>query len=470
MKYADLPEWSLRAGDWAKSYHETLSERPVRARTVPGDVLAALPEAAPEQPESMEQIFEDFKALVPAAMTHWQHPRFFAYFSANASPASIIAEHLVNSMGCNALLWETSPAATEFEVRMGDWMRQAIGLPDIFHAVIHDTATTATLCAVITMRERILGRDGLMEGLFGQQPLRIYASRDNHSSVDKAVRLSGIGQNNLVRPHLDARRSLDPDALSDAIASDLARGFRPAGLVLCCGGTATGACDRIAENIAVAREHGLYVHLDAAWAGSAMICPEFRDIWDGCAHADSIVVNPHKWLGAQLDCSLQFLRDPDEQAATLGLRPDYLRSDDKGSMRNYSEMTIALGRRFRALKLWFVLRAHGLCGLQEMIRNHCAWIRQVEAMFEADPDFEIVTTSPFALFGFRLAVDPAMRDALTAELCRRINDDGHVYLTHATCDGAGMIRVTAGTFACTREDVLSVYSKAKEIALDLNCS
>ena len=415
----------------------------------------------------MEDIFSDFERLVPDAMTHWQHPRFLAYFPANASPASMIAEQLANSMSSNCMLWQASPAATELEGKMVDWLRDAVGLPSRFSGLIHDTATTATICAVLTMRERALGWAGNSDGLQGQKVLRIYASGENHSSIDKAVRLAGIGSRNLVKIPTDRDLAVNIDDLRSAIERDLEAGLLPAGVIACIGGTANGACDNVADIIKVAKSFGLHCHVDAAWAGSAMICPEFRGIWDGIEGADSIVMNPHKWIGAQLDCSVQFLADLDPQRRTLGMRPEYLETDGGFEVVDYSELTIPLGRRFRALKLWFVLRAYGLIGLRTMVRNHVNWIRDVERMFEEDPDFQVISTSPLALFTFRYDPGRGDPDDLTRTLCNAINDDGRVFLTRASCRGMTVIRVTAGTFECTREDVMQAYLVARELSVQL---
>lgn len=468
MEYSDLAKWSARAGEWATRYFGTLRDRPVRAKAVPGEFAARIPPKAPENPESMEDIFSDFERFVPDAMTHWQHPRFLAYFPSNAAPASMIAEQLANAMSCNCMLWQASPAATELEGRMVDWLRDAVALPPRFSGLIHDTATTATVCAVLTMRERALGWTGNSHGLQGQKVLRIYASGENHSSIDKAVRLAGIGNENLVKIPTNRDLAMKPDELRSAIERDIKDGLQPAGVIACVGGTANGACDNVADIIEVAKSFDLYCHVDAAWAGSAMICPELRGIWEGVEAADSIVMNPHKWLGAQLDCSVQFLADPGPQRRTLGLRPEYLETDGGFEVVDYSELTIPLGRRFRALKLWFVLRAHGLTGLRSMIRNHINWIREVEGMFDDDPDFQVISTSPLALFAFRFNPDSGNPDEQTRRLCNAINDDGRVFLTRASCRRMTVIRVAAGTFECTREDVLQAYHVAKELSLQLD--
>ena len=458
MDHEGLRLWSKRAADWAADYHGTLRDRPVRAPLVPGAVARQLPGAAPEQAEAMEAIWQDFERIVPGGMTHWQHPRFFAYFPANAAPASMLAEQLVNAMGCNGMIWQTSPAATEVEQVMMGWLRQALGLPEEFVGTIHDSATTATLSAVLTMREQALDWQGLSRGLSGAPVLRFYASAETHSSVDKAVRVAGIGQDNLVKVPTDASFSMIPAALHAAITADRAAGKVPAGVVLCVGGTSIGAFDRIGACIAVARAEGLPVHVDAAWAGSAMICPEFRALWDGIEGADSIVFNPHKWLGAQFDCAVQFLADPTPQVKTLGLRPTYLETAGREEVVNFNEWTVPLGRRFRALKVWFTLRAYGLEGLRARIRNHVAWAVELAAVLAAIKGVQITTPPALSLFTFALADDAATEALLTA-----INEEGRVYLTQTRHEGRYVIRVQVGQFDCTREDVMEVAAAVKRL-------
>ncbi len=464
MRYEDLGFWSEKAGKWAVDYHATLGGRPVRSACRPGDIARQIPAEAPERPEPMDRIMADFERIIPDGMTHWQHPRFMAYFPANAAPASIIAEQLVNSMACNCMLWQASPAATELETVMVDWLRSALGLPAHFTGLIHDTATVATFCAILTMRERALGWTGNRQGLKDQRQLRIYASGENHNSVDRAVRFAGIGEDNLVKIDTDGKMAMEVAALRQAVEQDIARGFTPAGVVICVGGTANGACDPCADIIQLARSHDLYTHVDAAWAGSAMICPEFREMWRGVGNADSLVVNAHKWLGAQLECSVQFLADTEPQRATMGMQAEYLKTDHADGTTDLNELTLPLGRRFRALKLWFVLRAHGLEGLRDMIRNHVSWIRSTEARFEADPDFEIVSRSRLAMFTFRFNPGHGDPDRLTTELLNRINDDGRIFLTRASCGGKTVIRVVAGSFECTREDIGEGYRVTRDIA------
>lgn len=450
MNHDELRDWSKRAADWAHDYHASLRDRPVRAPLIPGKIANTLPATPPEQPEAMEAIFADFEGILPG-ITHWQHPRFFAYFPANASPASMLAEQLANAIAAQGMIWQTSPAVTEVEQVMMVWLRQALGLPEGFTGTIHDSATTATLSAVLTMREQALDWQGLTKGLSGAPRLRLYASAQTHSSVDKAARLAGIGQDNLVKIPTDSTLSMKPGALAGAIAADRAAGHLPMGVILCAGGTSVGAFDRMADCIAVARAHGLPTHVDAAWAGSAMICPEFRALWAGVEGADSIVFNPHKWLGAQFDCAVQFLRDPGPQVKTLGLRPSYLETAGREEIVNFNEWTVPLGRRFRALKLWFTLRAYGLEGLRTRIRNHVTWAAEVCEALRALPGVSIVTEPSLSLFSFACG-----DDATTAALLERINNDGRIYLTQTIHAGRYVIRVQVGQFDCTREDVMMI--------------
>ncbi len=459
MTHDELLEWSRRAAEWALDYHKGLRDRPVRAQVSYGETGAQLPVIAPETPAPMETIFADFEAIVPDAMTHWQHPRFFAYFAANASPASMLAEQLANAIAAQAMLWQTSPAATEIEQVMIGWLRDALGLDTGFTGTIHDSATTATLCAVLTMRDRALGWRPVEEGLCGGPRLRIYASAQTHSSVDKAVRLAGIGQANLVKIPTRDDHGMDPAALDAAIRADLVAGYKPAGVVICSGGTSIGAFDPVADCVAVAKAHDLYTHVDAAWAGSAMICPEFRKLWDGVDNADSVVFNPHKWLGVQFDCAVQFLRDPAPQIRSLGLRPDYLQTLGQDEIVNFNEWTVPLGRRFRALKIWFVLRAYGLEGLRVRIRNHVRWAEELADAISGMDGFEIVTPPALSLFTFRYR-----DDAATEDLLAKVNDDGRIYLTQTRHDGDFVIRVQVGQFDCTRDDVMMVAEVLTKIS------
>ncbi|MBN9235349.1 MULTISPECIES: pyridoxal phosphate-dependent decarboxylase family protein [Phyllobacteriaceae] len=466
MDSNEFRDWSRRAADWGADYRDTVRDRPVRPRVTPGSIQHSVEASPPEQAEPMEAIFADFEAKIMPGMTHWQHPRFFAYFPANAARVSVIAEYLVTAVAAQCMLWQTSPAATELETKMIDWLRQALGLPEGFSGVIQDSASSATLAAVLTMRERALGWEGNSKGLSGQKRLRVYCSNQVHTSIDRAIWVAGIGDENLVRiPTAGALRSMDMAALEAAIRADKEAGMQPAGIIACVGGTSTGGTDDIAAVADIARRHGLYLHVDAAWAGSAMICPEYRHFWAGIEKADSIVFNPHKWLGASFDCSIQFVRDPESHVRTLAIKPEYLKTHGHDGIINYSEWTVTLGRRFRALKLWFLMRAHGLEGLRTMIRNHVAWSVALAERLRNEPDFEIVTEPMLSLFSFRHRAPQGVdADEHNLRLVNAINDDGFIYLTQTRVEDRVAIRFQVGQFDATREDVEAAFDAIVQTA------
>lgn len=468
MNFEQFRSWAHKAADWAADYMGGVRARPVRAQVSPGDIARQLPAAPPVLPEEMEHIFADFERIIMPGMTHWQHPRFFAYFPANASPPSIIAEYLTATLAAQCMLWQTSPAATELETRVLDWLRQMLGLPDGFSGVIQDSASSATLAAVLTGREKALQWRGNMKGLAALPATRVYASSHVHTSIDRAVWIAGIGQDNLVRIATGDDLAMDPAALEAAILADKAAGLLPATVIASLGGTSVGATDNISAICTIARKHGLYVHVDAAWAGSAMICPEFRYLMEGSAEADSFVFNPHKWLLTNFDCCAHFVRNPDDLVKTLAIQPDYLKTHGHDGLINYSEWTVPLGRRFRALKLWFVIRAYGVENLQQIIRNHVGWARELAGLIDAADEFELVSQPMLSLFSFRFAPQGARDlDELNQRLLTAINDDGRIYLTQTRYDGKYVIRFQVGQTHVTRDDVMFAWTVIKEIAATL---
>ncbi len=460
MDWDEFAKWTKKFADWSADYHRSLPDLPVRAQTTPGETAALLPTSPPEMGEAMDDIFADFERVIMPRMTHWQHPRFFAYFPANAAPPSMLAEFLVTTVAAQCMLWQTSPAATELEGVIVDWMRQALSLPHDYTGVIQDSASSATLSAVLTMRERAIQYSGNRDGLADKGRLRIYCSDQVHSSIDRAVWVAGIGQENLVKlPTSGPRHSLNVDTLEETIKRDRAAGHVPAGIIAITGGTGIGASDDLAKVLAVAEREDLYTHLDAAWAGAAMICQEFRDdFWKGVEGYDSIVFNPHKWLGAQFDCSIQFLKDPIPQLNTLKIEPEYLATSGS-AVTNYSELTIPLGRRFRSLKLWFLIRSYGLDGLRRRLRNHVTWAVEVCEMIRSMSGFEIVTDPILSLFSFRCPGN----DTDQQRLVDAINDDGRIYLTQGAFQGRKVIRFQVGQFDTSRDDVLMAAHVIQEV-------
>jgi aromatic-L-amino-acid decarboxylase len=460
--------WAHRAADWSADYLEGVAAKPVRAQTRPGAIAALLPAAPPEAGEPMAAIMADVDAILMPGMTHWQHPRFFAYFPANSSPPSVIAEYLTATMAAQCMLWQTAPAATELETRVLDWLRQMIGLEVGFHGVIQDSASSATLAAILAGRERTLGYQGNRDGLASHPPVRVYTSEQAHSSIDKAIWIAGIGQANLVKIPVLADDGIDPEALQAAVRADRDAGLLPAVVIATVGSTSVGATDDLAAVGRVAKEEGLFFHVDAAWAGSAMICPELRGMIEGVAAADSLVFNPHKWLLANFDCTAHFVRDPSGLVRTLGIQPDYLKTEGKDGFINYSEWSIPLGRRFRALKLWFVIRSYGVEALRAMIRAHRARAAELAGRIEAHPDFELVTGPALSLLTFRYRpAGAADLDRLNARLLEAINDDGRIYLTQTRYRGAYVIRVSIGQLYTTKADVDLAWDVIREIATGL---
>ncbi len=460
MNWDEFAHWGIHISDWSADYHKTLRYLPVRAQTAFGDTAAQLPGSPPDGAEAMDAIMEDFEAIVMPGITHWQHPRFFAYFPANGAPPSMLAEMLVSTIAAQCMLWQTSPAATEVETVMVDWLRQALGLAYGYVGVIQESASSARLSAVLTMRERATGYTGNREGLADKGRMRIYCSDQVHSSIDRACWVAGIGQANLVKiATAGDRYAMDIGALRATIAKDRAAGHMPAGIIAITGGTGIGACDTLGPILQIARDEELYTHLDAAWAGAAMICPELQaDYWADVDGFDSIVFNPHKWLGAQFDCSIQFLRDAEPQLNTLKIEPEYLKTTGE-SVTNYSEWTIPLGRRFRALKIWFLIRSYGLEGLRGRIRNHIAWAEELCEELRKRGGFEIVTDPILCLFSFRCPGD----DEAQQRLVDAVNDDGRIYLTKGSFGDRKINRFQVGQFDTTREDVMMARDVIQEV-------
>ncbi len=454
--------------DWIADYLEHAERYPVCSRSRPGDLLAALPASPPEEGESMAAILADFEHDVMPGVTHWNHPRFFAYFPANNSGPSILGEMLSAGLGVNGMLWQTSPAATELEQRMMAWLGQLIGLPDGFHGVIHDTASTATFCALVCARERTTGFEANRAGLgaagsgpAGNGALRIYASREAHSSVIKGARLAGFGADNVVAVGLDAERRLDPDDLERLIAADTAAGLRPCAVVATVGTTGCTAIDPLAAIGPVCRRHGIWLHVDAALAGTAAILPAMRWILDGVEHADSLVFNPHKWLLTNFDCSAFYVRDPDHLQQAMAIHPEYLRTTRDSEVVNYMDWGVQLGRRFRALKLWFVLRSYGARRLREIVAGHLELAREFAGWVDAAPDWERLAPVPLNTVCFRWRpagiTDPATLDDRNAALMAHVNREGTIYLTHTRLDDVTTLRLAIGQRATQREHVQQAW-------------
>jgi aromatic-L-amino-acid decarboxylase len=453
--------------DWIAEYLETNTELPVMSRSQPGDVASRVPANPPESGEPMDRILADFRRDILPGVTHWNHPRFFAYFPANNSYPSILGELLSAGLGINAMLWQTSPAATELEQRVVGWLAQLLNLPEGFRGCIQDTASTATLTALVCARERTTGHAGNAGGPAATGGLRVYASTEAHSSVVKGARLAGFGDENVVPVAVDADYAMDPADLADRIAADQAAGRRPCCVVATVGTTSTTAIDPLPRIGPLCRDHGLWLHVDAALAGTAAMLPQMRWILSGIEDADSFVFNPHKWLLTNFDCSAWYVQDPVHLERTLAIDPAYLQTEHDPHVRNFRDWGVPLGRRFRALKLWFVLRSYGAHGLREIIAGHLALAREFAGWVERTAGWELAAPVPLNTVCFRLrpaGADPAMIDRLNRELCDRINADGTIYVTMTELDGLATLRLAIGQRRTARRHVETAWRVLRQEA------
>jgi aromatic-L-amino-acid decarboxylase len=454
--------------DWIADYLADVSQYPAKAQVKPGDIAARLPAAAPEAGEAMEQILDDFRRHILPGMTHWQHPSFFAYFPANNSYESILGELLSAALGAQGMIWETSPAVTELETRVMQWLAQLLGLGDGWAGVIQDSASSATLCALLTARERATGFQANEAGLQAEAaPITVYSSVETHSSIEKGAKIAGYGRANLRQVPSDDAYAMRPDLLRQAIEQDIAAGMKPAIVVATLGTTGAGGFDDLEAVGRIAREFGLWLHVDAAWAGSACILPEQRWMLRGIEFADSFVFNPHKWLFTNFDCTAYFVRDADALIRTLTIMRDYLAHRARGEAIDYRDWQVPLGRRFRALKLWFVLRSFGAEGLRAKVGQHIAWAQALAREIESSDDFVLEGPNKLALIGLRYVppgVDAAAQDALNRRLAETLNDDGRLYLTPGSFKGRAGLRLSIGQTSTTEADVQRAWQLIQETA------
>ncbi len=453
--------------DWMADYLSGVGDLPITSAGRPGDIRRRLPVSPPVEGEPFAALFDDFRELIVPGMTHWNHPGWFAYFPGNNSPPSILGEMLTSAMGAQCMSWATSPAATELEQTAMDWLRQMLGLPEEFVGVIQDTASTATLVALLSARERATGGASGRRGLDAVPGLTVYASREAHSSVDKGVKLAGFGLDRLRRIPGDAAFALDPAALERAVQEDMAAGLKPACVVASIGTTSSTAVDPVPAIASICRRHGIWLHVDAAYAGAAAIVPELRGYFAGIEAADSIVLNPHKWLLTNFDCTAYYVRDLDALLATFSLTPEYLRTAHDAEVVNYRDWGIQLGRRFRALKLWFVIRSYGVEGLRAVIRRHVALAAELARWVDESAEFERVAPVPFGLVCFRYRPagksEPEL-DQLNERLLREVNATRRVCLTHTRLGGRYVIRLVIGQRATEGRHVAEAWEIIREAA------
>jgi aromatic-L-amino-acid decarboxylase len=458
--------------DWIAEYLAGTERYPVLPRVSPGDVRSALPARAPEHGESFDAIFADFERVVVPALTHWNHPGFLAYFASSGSPPGVLAEFLSAALNQQAMLWRTSPAATELEEVALGWLRQLMGLPDEFEGVIYDTASVSTLHALAAAREAAIPgvREAGLAGRRGIGEARVYCSEHAHSSVDKGVLLIGLGQRGLRRIAADAEFRMRADALGAAIAEDRDSGVNPVAVVATIGTTSMTSVDPIREIAEVCRRERVWLHVDAAYAGPAAILPSHRALFDGWQDADSIVVNPHKWLFTPVDLSAFYCRRMDVVRQTFSLVPEYLKTaEGSRGVRDLMDTGIQLGRRFRALKLWIVLRHFGADGIRSVLAGHMRLAQQFAQWVDEDLGFERLAPVPFSVVCFRARptadMAPADLDAFNARLLDAVNASGDVFLSHTRINGAYCLRLAIGHYRTTDQHVARAWELLKTHAV-----
>ncbi len=458
--FGDMPSEEFRrsaadVAEWVADYLDTVEQRPVLPDVDPGWLKGEVPLDMPREGEPMEAILADFERVVLPGVTHWNHPSFHGYFANTGSGPGILAETLVAALNANAMVWRASPAGTELEEIAARWLARLIGLPDAFHGVINDTASSSSLFALAAAREVHLP-EARTDGLAAAPPPSVYTSAQSHSSIDKAVVTLGFGRAAVRHIEVDDAFRMRPDRLAAAIRDDRAAGRRPVAVVATIGTTSTTSVDPVSEIADVCEREGLWLHVDAAYAGPAAAVPALRPHFAGWERADTVVVNPHKWLFTPMDCSVLYCRRPDVLRAAFSMTPEYLRTAEMGSGTNLMDYGVPLGRRFRGLKLWFVLRYFGAEGVAARIAEHCRLAEMVAGWIRDEPGWEIVAPHPFATVVFRWAPDgggagsPSEHDRRNAKLLERVNQSGEAFLSHTRLRDQTVLRWSIGNLRTTR--------------------
>ena len=457
--------------EWIASYFEEIENYPVKSKVKPGEIYQALPDHMPEKGENLSRMMEDFDNILMKGITHWQSPKFFAYFPANSSLPSLLAEMMMAAIGAQCMKWETSPAAAELEEKVMDWLKDAVGLPGYFQGTIQDSASTSTLVSLLTAREKYTNFRINEQGFKDQGPFRIYCSEETHSSIEKGVKIAGFGKENLVKVEVDDHYRLHTGKLEEAIERDKQQGMVPLCIIATLGTTGSTAVDPLSEIAQIRKKYGLWLHVDAAYAGSALILSEYQWMIKGVEEADTLVFNPHKWLFTNFDCSAYFVKDKQALVNTFQLVPEYLKTRSDEQANNYSDWTIPLGRRFRALKLWFVLRYYGMEGLQEKLREHIAMAGEMKQWIEEHDDFEMLAPATMNVLCFRF--NPGNVDSeeklneINEQLLHEINQTGEIYMTHTKLSGKYTLRMVIAQTDVEKKHVEKAWNvilrKAEEI-------
>lgn len=473
--HGDLPREELIAGgqrvlDWIANYLEHPERYPVLSSVKPGDIKRSLRDSPPDDPEPLDAIFADFESKIIPGITHWNHPAFFGYFATSSSVPGILAEMLVATLDVKAMLWKTSPAATELEEVVTDWLRQMLGLGDGWFGITTDTASISSMLALAAAREarpELAIRERGMSGRADLPRLRVYCSPHAHSSVDKAALALGLGLENVVKVADDEEFRMRPDALEAAIAADRAAGFLPLACVATVGTTSMTSIDPVPQIAAICKRENVWLHVDGAYGGVLAIVPEYRHILAGVDDADSLVVNPHKWLFTPFDCSAFFIKRPDILRRGFSLVPEYLVTREQDEVVNYMDYGVQLGRRFRALKLWMIIRAFGVRGLADRLREHCALARRFASWVGDDPNWELMAPVPFSLVCFRYAppgMSEADRDARNEAIMHTVNASGDVFLSHTKLRDRFTLRLAIGNIRTEERHVALAWERLREAA------
>ena len=456
----DFRDEAHRVADLAADYLERLESYDVVPKIAPGEVKAQLPASPPQSPESMDAILADYGKLIEPNITHWQHPMFMAYFPSVASEPAILGEWLAAALNSNVMLWRNAPASTELEQVVVSWLRQMLGLPDAFDGMLTDTASISSLLSIVAARHAVPGLHARDEGLAGRPPLRLYASAEAHSSIEKAGIVAGIGRHGVRRIATDETFRMRPELLEAAIAADRAEGDIPFAVVATLGTTSTTSVDPCAAIADICARERLWLHVDAAYAGTAAILPAQRHHFDGWERADSIVVNPHKWMFTPFDASLLLFRSAEAFRDALSLVPEYLKTPESPAARNYNEYGIQLGRRFRALKLWMQIRAYGVEGIATRLQEHLGFAKAFASWVEADPGWELCAPVPFATVCYRARGD----DARNERILDRVNASGRAYISHTRLGGRLVLRASFGNPRQTEGHVRALWNLLREAA------
>ncbi|WKV13341.1 pyridoxal-dependent decarboxylase [Marivirga harenae] len=453
--------------DWMADYLQNVEDYPVLSNSKPGDIKAKLPLLFPENPEDFTAIFKDFEDKIMPGITHWESPNFLAYFPASKSKPSILGEMIMSVLGTQGMVWLTSPAATELEDRMMEWMRDLLGLSKDWTGSIQDTASTGTFNALITAREKASNFQINEKGFFRMPKYRVYASEQAHSSIDKNVKIAGFGYKNLVKIPVDEHFAMIPEKLEEKIQNDIDSGYEPLFVLGALGTTGTTAVDPLEKIGEIAKKYHIWFHVDAAYSGAALICPQHRWMSKGLELADSMVFNPHKWMFVNFDCSLYYVKEPDLLKQTYSITPEYLKTDADEEVNNYRDWHIQLGRRFRALKLWFVLREFGAEKLRSIIDHHIKWAQELESEIKQTDNFEMLAPVPVNLLCFRFNNGKMSEEGLNQfneQLLKNVNATGKIFITHTKLNGKYSLRLVGGHAELTKGHLERAWGLIRETA------